>query len=185
MKRLILGVSLVALMLGGAVQTAQAVPLTGKVDYLGTFTVNNPTFLPPASQVAILDAFSLNPLNVTGDIATFITPPDQFDYHAPIIDFDPVVAPILPLWSHNGLSFDLTTFGIDEREGDVLVLKGTGIFKAAGFDDTLGNWVMTLNLSGKSASGTYSASSAIPEPGLLGLLGLGLLGLARSVRTRR
>ena len=181
MKRLLLGAALVAALVGGTAQSAQAIPIEGKLDYVGAFSVNGSTFLPPASEVNILDAFVLNTVNVTGDIASFIVPPTQLDYHAPVMAFNPVAAPIAPLWTHNGLSFDLMSYSVDGPvEADVLVLRGTGVFNAAGFDPTDGKWVMTFNLSTGSASGTYSASSSasVPDPGSsLLLLGIGLVGL--------
>jgi hypothetical protein len=118
MKKLFLGAALVAALVGATVQSAQAVSLTGKIDYLGSFTVNGPTFL-AGSQVSILDAFVLNPINVTGDIATFVTAPVQLDYHAPVISYAPVAAPIVPLWTHNGLSFDLTSYLVEMIATDV------------------------------------------------------------------
>ena len=63
-----------------------------------------------------------------------------------------------------------------------LVLNGAGIVSAAGFDDTVIDWLFTGDATGGgvlSWSATPSIpvpSTAVPEPGVLVLLSLGLFG---------
>lgn len=191
MKRLLVCMALGALLVGVAAQPAQAIPFTGSVDYTGVNVPAPPGFLgaPPRTVTLFGPGGVGNPVTVlvTGNLAGSIGLLDPL-IHAPIT-YNPVTAPIAPLWSHaSGIVFDLNTFGVAEIDATTMVLKGSGVFRCTGpcvgFDDTPGNWNMTLNVASGQTQGSFSSSSSIPEPGLLGLLGLGLLALARSVRTR-
>jgi hypothetical protein len=167
--------SLVLVALVGAMTAfgtrAEAAFLTGQVNYTGDATYN-------ASSVDFGDT---DIQSVTGDFAVLIPDGDPIDHEDPFV-YNPFPGGgYTPLWSHiaSGVTFDLSTLNVDFNNGNTLVLSGTGVFHAAGFDDTAALWNMTVNqLDG---IGSFSASSAVPEvpePMTLGLLGLGLAGLA-------
>jgi len=76
---------------------------------------------------------------------------------------------------NDGSDFSFTLTGVTVVSGDspdfsLLTLSGTGYFLAAGFDKTYGTWYF-------SQSGAGFSSESIPEPAILGLLGLGLIGI--------
>ena len=195
MKKLVLSVALVATVLGMTAATAQAISFTGSVDY---GTVNVPT--PPGGYLGAPPRFVtlLGPGGlgnpevqlVTGNLAGFLAVNDTIT-HAPIT-FSPKTFPITPLWSHSsGVVFDLTTFDVVLNTNNILVMTGAGVFRCTGpcvgYDNTDAMWNMSLNIANGETQGSFSSSASvpIPEPGLLALLGLGLIGLARSVRSRR
>lgn len=93
-------------------------------------------------------------------------------------DFDPFAGPIADFWTIDIFSFELTDVLIKPSSDPTsfLALDGTGIIRAAGFDDTLASW----NFTGNAGLGLFSWSATTttaPEPGILGLLALGLIGV--------
>jgi len=93
------------------------------------------------------------------------------------------VASITSFWTISGFSFELTsvTKGFTNDPDTFLVLDGTGIISAAGFEDTVGTWSFagnTTNSSTFSWSAGSVAVASVPEPGILALLGMGLVGFA-------
>ncbi len=131
------------------------------IDFLGDdFTVDGANGDFAASGIAAGD---------TGVIQDF-----QFNPLAP--------SPVDPLWSIGGFTFALESITVDFQNENFLLLSGTGLLSAAGFDDTSGFW----NLSGNSAGALFNfsaGSTAIPVPGSLLLFG-SALGFAGWVRRR-
>jgi hypothetical protein len=86
--------------------------------------------------------------------------------------------PQAPLWSVGGFSFDLTSATVSSP-GSFLLVEGSGMLKAAGFEDTPGFW--TFSTQGQAAQGVFSWSSStnsVPDGGTtVALLGFSLLGL--------
>jgi hypothetical protein len=90
-----------------------------------------------------------------------------------------------PLWTFSfggsTYSFTLSSLAVITQTGDFLNLSGEGTLKATGLEDTKGYWQFT----GQGPVGNFSVSSssgAIPLPGTLALLGLGLFGAAGATR---
>ena len=84
---------------------------------------------------------------------------------------------------NDGSDFSFTLTGVTVVSGDspdfsLLTLSGTGYFLATGFDKTYGAWSF-------SQSGASFSSESIPEPAILGLLGLGLIGMGAKRKFRK
>ena len=83
-------------------------------------------------------------------------------------------------------TFDVQTLNVDFQIAAALVLSGTGVAKCAApcsKADQDGIWNLTANTS-DGVSFNFSSTTAVPEPAILGLMGLGLLGLAGRRRQR-
>lgn len=94
--------------------------------------------------------------------------------------FESFSGPIVDFWTMDGFSFELTGVarGATNDVETFLVLNGTGIISAAGFADTQANWRYSSNTTGNGAF-SWSATSgaqAVPEPAVLALLSVGLIG---------
>ena len=98
--------------------------------------------------------------------------------------FDPFVAPVANFWNVGGFSYTLNnvTRGFTNDPTSFLVLNGTGIISAAGFEDTEASWNFASSTTGNGAFSWSAVSTAtsvdVPEPGVLVLLSVGLIGFA-------
>ena len=104
--------------------------------------------------------------------------------------FDPFAGPIANFWTVGAFSFELTNVarGTTNDPTNVLVLNGTGIISAAGFENTTATWNFSGNTTGNglfSWQATDLAVNTLPEPGVLALLSLGLIGVGLGRRKNK
>jgi len=94
--------------------------------------------------------------------------------------FGPFVGPMANFWVVGSFSFELTdvTRGVSNDPASFLVLNGTGIASTAGFDDTAANWSYSSDTTGNGAFSwsAISNTKTVPEPTVLVLLSVGLIG---------
>jgi hypothetical protein len=91
--------------------------------------------------------------------------------------YDPFV-PTQTIWSVGGFTFNLNSVTATPI-GGLLVLTGMGTVSSVGFTDTTMAWTIA---GGQNSS--FSAST-VPEPSVIALFGLGLLGLGLARRKIR
>lgn len=172
-------VVLVAFSLGSS---AHAAMITGDIGFGGVFTPTDDAFNPVALEDATAIDFGFNFVLLAtedfGGLAGNLVDLKDFSF----VSFSPVD----PLWSIGGFSFALDSVDIDTQNAKTLSLFGTGVISHAGFDDTTGSWNFTGQPAG-STSFSFSAGSgavAVPEPSIIALFGLGLLGLGFARRRK-
>ena len=169
-------VTLLAMTMAFGSVSALAVHIDGAITMSGDFAPTGGTGadLSDATGMDFLgDDFQVD--GVTGDLATFVSVGDVGFYQD--FTFSPLAAPVDPLWAVGGFEFALGAVSVDFQNATFIILSGTGIISGNGFDPTTGTWNLTGNNSGMLFN--FSAGSlAVPEPGSLSLLGLGLIGFA-------
>lgn len=129
----------------------------------------------PIDEAVVTNAFG----DYTGTLGVFV---DFNDFV-----FDPLT-PNTQLWTFtsglNTYSFRMSTITIVSQTSNSISLEGTGIASITSFDDTDGEFSLTLNQNGQAFSFSSSASVVVPVPAAVWLFGSGLLGLAAIVRRR-
>ena len=159
---------------------AQAIPISGTfemtggayaIDAAGNRTNN------ALSAVAVdFDLFGADKFRVStknGDFASIISTKGDIKN----FQFDSFASPIADFWKIDAFSFKLMNVTQTSTSSSVFALDGTGIISAAGFDDTAASWRFSANTSG---GGIFSWSAtnvtSVPEPDVLALLAMGLIG---------
>lgn len=170
--------------------TANALPLvSGTMEMTGGFHAidsrGNPVSAENATGVDF-DFFGFDMFRVTTATDDFSGLVGQVG-NITDFQFDPFVAPIADFWSIDIFSFELqdVSRGFTNDPDSFLVLNGEGVVSATGFEDTFASWSFTGDTSG-SGIFSWSASSTqvtnVPEPGVLALMAIGLIGISTGRR---
>jgi len=176
MKKLLIFCNLLIALSGVMASGALASMISGDISFAGGITtnaVNND--LSTATEITAVP-FAI----VTGGSGDYLTvTPYTTQVTFTAFNFDSF-AGVNPLWTltfggktYSFIAEELTTKVSDKAS---LTLEGTGYAQITGYDDTPGEWVITVNSLGTTASFSSSAAT-VPIPAAAWLLGSGLLGL--------
>lgn len=159
-----------------------ALPLvTGGMEMTGGFYAVDASGNRVGAAVATgvdFDFFGLDMFRVTNSDGNFAGLTGQVG-NITDFQFDSFSGPIAGFWSIDAFSFELTgvSRGFTNDPNNFLVLNGVGVISATGFDNTSASWSFTGDTSGNGIfSWSATTVTAVPEPGLLALMSIGLIG---------
>ncbi|MGI8891020.1 MAG: PEP-CTERM sorting domain-containing protein [Chthoniobacterales bacterium] len=167
---------------------AQAAPITGNIDFVGTVTFNTMS-LDTATQVDLWDSSFV--VSRTGDFTSvpvgaqpMMGTPWIFNTGTPALPLPG--APLPGLWSVGGFTFDLTTSSIVLQTSTFLNVTGFGLVTGNNFDSTAGLWSFTVSSDGNPQTNfSFQADTSVPEASTLGFLAVGAVGLIVFWRRQR
>lgn len=182
MKNRIIATILMTFGLALGATTASAVLIEGDITMSGDFAPTGGTGLGNATGIDFLgDDFQVDDAN--GDFAAYGISFGDTGFYQDFV-FNPLnPATTDPLWAIAGFEFALEAVSIVFQSNDFLILRGTGTVSHVDFDDTNGTWNLTGNRAGMLFNFS-SGASAVNEPAILFLMGLGLVGFAAARRRR-
>jgi hypothetical protein len=173
--------------------SAMAIPIAGEINFSGALTLVGGSSLDTATGIHFTNP-GLVTDSVTGTYAAIPSFPSDLPEMTFVIfkDFaySPVpgtTLPVIPLWTLTPDS-GITTYYFDLYSITAITatsITGTGVLGATGteYDETTGVWTLTTQTG--TSTMAFSATSSVPEPGTLLILGWGLLGLAFYGRLRK
>ena len=153
-------------------QQAQATAITGNINFADSVTFDGPlgtanavtSFINTHVEAGGTGDFAFIPINTPVTMAASWT-------------FDPSTA-TPGLWSVGGFTFDLLTSTIVFQSAQGLIITGTGIVSALGFDNTAMDWSFSSQTSGTGEFSFSGTGLAVPDGGsAVALLGLALVGI--------
>ena len=155
-----------------------ALPITGVMEMGGSFSPNSVN----AAEVTSLEFYYLgtdNKFVVNSASGDFAGVPPYGDIQN--IQFEPFSTPVADFWTIGGFSFELTdiTRGFTNDPAKFLILNGVGTISSSNpaLDDTAATWSFSSDTTGNGIFSWSATATAVPEPGLLFLLSIGLIGI--------
>jgi hypothetical protein len=180
MKKLLLSLTLGMAAVGIATPKAQAVEISGVIQFAGKAVLNGPVGTATgvtswSSSAPGLVAGKANVVDASGDFAVAGLAGTLATFNAPWL-FN---SGLNPLWTAGTFVFNLTSSAITAQNSSTVSASGSGIVTAPGFDPTAGTWNFSTQPGSINGAFSFSASSEVPEGGsAVAMLGMGLLGLA-------
>jgi hypothetical protein len=159
-------------------QQAEAVSITGEINFTGVAVYNTNSLATATEVKRWVNSFVLGAAT-TGDFATFAHNLETVTMGKPWM-FNPST-PKPGLWKVGGFTFDLSSSTIVSQSAFFLNITGIGTLSGNGFDPTPGDWSFTASDSDgkvRSSFGFQSDTVAIPDGGATAaLLGLALVSV--------